>query len=87
MKRITTTFALLRDLFQAGTESVADTLVWGFYYMLKHPTIQEKVQQELDAVVGPNHQIKIQDRHKLPYTGETVKTHFYLKTFITCLFC
>ncbi|KAI8503683.1 cytochrome P450 2 sub U member 1 [Branchiostoma belcheri] len=40
------------DLFFAGIETTTNTLLWGLLYMILNPDIQNKVQQELDAVVG-----------------------------------
>ncbi|KAI8489154.1 cytochrome P450 2 sub U member 1 [Branchiostoma belcheri] len=40
------------DLFFAGIDTTAITLMWSLLYMTLNPDIQNKVQQELDAVVG-----------------------------------
>ncbi|XP_078621651.1 cytochrome P450 2U1-like [Branchiostoma floridae x Branchiostoma japonicum] len=40
------------DLFIAGTETTANTLLWSLLYMTLNPDIQNKVHEELDAVVG-----------------------------------
>lgn len=40
------------DLFSAGSETTATTLAWAVNYMVLHPEVQEKVQQEIDAVLG-----------------------------------
>uniref|UniRef100_A0A8D2PTW0 Uncharacterized protein n=1 Tax=Zosterops lateralis melanops TaxID=1220523 RepID=A0A8D2PTW0_ZOSLA len=60
------------DLFVAGTETTATTLLWALLYMVIYPDIQEKVQKELDAVVGRSHVFCYEDRKKLPYTNAVI---------------
>ncbi|NXG54775.1 CP2J6 protein, partial [Hemiprocne comata] len=60
------------DLFMAGTETTATTLRWALLYMVLYPDIQEKVQKELDAVLGCSHLICYEDRRKLPYTNAVI---------------
>uniref|UniRef100_A0A8C3UFH7 Cytochrome P450 n=1 Tax=Catharus ustulatus TaxID=91951 RepID=A0A8C3UFH7_CATUS len=62
----------LVDLFIAGTETTATTLMWALLYMVIYPEIQEKVQKELDAVVGCSHVFCYEDRKKLPYTNAVI---------------
>ncbi|XP_059711607.1 cytochrome P450 2J4-like isoform X2 [Haemorhous mexicanus] len=44
----------INDLFLGGSETSSTTLNWGLLYMVANPDIQEKVQKELDAVLGPS---------------------------------
>ncbi|NXG44563.1 CP2J2 protein, partial [Psilopogon haemacephalus] len=60
------------DLFLAGTETTATTLRWALLYMVVYPDIQEKVQKELDAVLGRSHLICYEDRKKVPYTNAVI---------------
>uniref|UniRef100_A0A8C8RJ50 Uncharacterized protein n=1 Tax=Pelusios castaneus TaxID=367368 RepID=A0A8C8RJ50_9SAUR len=60
------------DLFLAGTETTATALRWTVLDMVVHPDIQEKVQKELDAVLGPSQLICYVDRKKLPYTNAVI---------------
>ncbi|NXO27415.1 CP2J6 protein, partial [Cisticola juncidis] len=60
------------DLFIAGTETTVTTLLWALLYMVIYPDIQEKVQKELDAVVGCSHVFCYEDRKRLPYTNAVV---------------
>ena len=43
-------FNVVIDLFLAGQETTASTLVWIFFYMLHHPDVQDSVHQEIDQV-------------------------------------
>ncbi|XP_032659771.1 cytochrome P450 2J6-like [Chelonoidis abingdonii] len=60
------------DLFLAGTETTATTLRWALLYMVAYPDIQEKVQKELDTVLGPFQLICYEDRKNLPYTNAVI---------------
>ncbi|CAG7638531.1 unnamed protein product, partial [Allacma fusca] len=44
----------LVDLFQAGTETTSTTLVWSLLFMTKDLQIQEKLQEEVDRIIGPH---------------------------------
>jgi len=62
----------LRTLFMAGTDTTANTLLWGVLYMMIHPDIQAKVQKEIDHVVGRDRLPTCADRSNLPYTEATL---------------
>ncbi|XP_066283558.1 cytochrome P450 2D6-like [Branchiostoma lanceolatum] len=60
-----------QTLFVAGIDTTSTTLRWSLLYMALHPDIQEKVQQELDDVVG-DAVPTLSHRARLPYTEATV---------------
>uniref|UniRef100_A0A3B4A9N8 Cytochrome P450, family 2, subfamily N, polypeptide 13 n=1 Tax=Periophthalmus magnuspinnatus TaxID=409849 RepID=A0A3B4A9N8_9GOBI len=60
------------DLFLAGTETTATTLQWSLIYLIKHPEVQEKVQEEIDRVIEQNRLPTMADRANLPYTDAVV---------------
>ncbi|XP_037830220.1 cytochrome P450 2J6 isoform X1 [Kryptolebias marmoratus] len=60
------------DLFGAGTETTTTTLHWGLLYMIYYPHIQERVQAEIDAVIGPSRQPSISDREDMLYTDAVI---------------
>ncbi|XP_025029005.1 cytochrome P450 2J2-like [Python bivittatus] len=63
---------LLSELFMAGTETTAGTLLWGFLYLMAFPEIQEKCWKEIDTVLGSNASLKCEDRENLPYTNAVI---------------
>uniref|UniRef100_A0A8C9SZZ8 Cytochrome P450 2J2-like n=1 Tax=Scleropages formosus TaxID=113540 RepID=A0A8C9SZZ8_SCLFO len=60
------------DLFTAGTETTSTTLNWALLYMIKYPEIQEKVQAEIDQVLGPSRLATMADRANMPYTDAVI---------------
>ncbi|XP_049963436.1 methyl farnesoate epoxidase-like isoform X2 [Schistocerca serialis cubense] len=59
--------AIIFDLFAAGSDTVSNTLAFAIMYMILYPEVQEKVQKELDTVVGHSRRISLEDRPRLPY--------------------
>ncbi|XP_028818305.1 cytochrome P450 2J2-like isoform X2 [Denticeps clupeoides] len=56
------------DLFLAGTETTSTTLLWALLFLVKYPDVQEKVQAEIDSVIGQSRQPMMSDRPDMPYT-------------------
>ncbi|XP_051521841.1 cytochrome P450 2M1-like [Myxocyprinus asiaticus] len=64
--------SLIWNMFSAGTETTSSTLRHALLMMMKHPDIQERVQRELDEVVGQESWPSIEDRQKMPYTDAVI---------------
>ncbi|XP_072040944.1 cytochrome P450 2J4-like [Amphiura filiformis] len=64
--------ATVSQLFIAGSETTVTTLRWALLYMMAYPEIQDKVQQEIDNVVGRNRLPNISDKEQMPYTEATL---------------
>ncbi|XP_069461878.1 cytochrome P450 2K4-like [Ambystoma mexicanum] len=62
---------IVRNLFSAGMETTATTLRWGLLLMNKYPDVQQKVQGEIERVLG-SAQAKYEDRKKMPYTNAVI---------------
>ncbi|XP_077390425.1 cytochrome P450 2J6-like isoform X2 [Festucalex cinctus] len=60
------------DLVLAGTETSSKTLQWGLIFLIQNPQIQEKVQVEIERVIGPSRFPKMADRAHMPYTNAVI---------------
>ncbi|XP_067417232.1 cytochrome P450 2J5-like [Emydura macquarii macquarii] len=63
---------VITDLFIAGSDSTTITLYWALLYMMAYPDVQERVQKELDTVLGPSRVVQYEDRKSLPYTNAVI---------------
>uniref|UniRef100_A0A2K5QAN4 Steroid 21-hydroxylase n=1 Tax=Cebus imitator TaxID=2715852 RepID=A0A2K5QAN4_CEBIM len=63
------------DLLIGGTETTAVTLSWAVVFLLHHPEIQQRLQEELDHELGPSassSQVPYKDRARLPLLNATI---------------
>ncbi|XP_040286895.1 cytochrome P450 2C15-like [Bufo bufo] len=63
--------ALVADLFGAGMETTSTTLRWAILLMMKYPEIQQKVQNEIERVIG-SAQPQMEHRKQMPYTDAVI---------------
>ncbi|KAF8374266.1 hypothetical protein PRIPAC_80695 [Pristionchus pacificus] len=59
--------AIVVDFWIAGSETLSATLRWAILLFTEYPEIQEKMRDELNAVVGRNRRIEMADKPNLPY--------------------
>ncbi|TDH08111.1 hypothetical protein EPR50_G00094430 [Perca flavescens] len=62
------------DLFLAGSETTSTTLLWALVFLIKNPDIQNKVQAEIDRVIGQTRLPRMADRpnHEIQRMGNIV---------------
>ncbi|KAF3693289.1 Cytochrome P450 2F3 [Channa argus] len=56
------------NLFLAGTETTSSTIRFALSVLIKYPEAQERMQQEIDTVVGQERCPCMEDRKSLPFT-------------------
>jgi cytochrome P450 len=54
----------LTNFFGAGAETTASTITWAYYFMVLHPDVQRKVQEEIDSKIDPNQMITMEDKRR-----------------------
>jgi cytochrome P450 len=59
--------ALMTDMFVAGAGTTSSVLAWFILYMVLHKNVQEKIQVELDIVVGKDRMPVLDDAKNMPY--------------------
>ncbi|ESO03123.1 hypothetical protein HELRODRAFT_157153 [Helobdella robusta] len=72
----------IRDLFLAGTETTATTLLWFIIIMANNQGVQKRVQNELDRVVGSNRLPCLEDKPNLPITEAFILEAMRFKTLV-----
>lgn len=65
-------FYIIGDLFIAGTDTTTNTLLWSLLYMCLYPDVQEKVQAEIDTVIGRDRPPSLTDKSQMPFTEATI---------------
>ncbi|XP_031550021.1 steroid 17-alpha-hydroxylase/17,20 lyase-like [Actinia tenebrosa] len=63
----------MMDVFLAGAETTATTILWVLAYMVSYPEVQACVQKEFDDVIGRERLPSLSDRGSLPYFEATIK--------------
>uniref|UniRef100_K9IY94 Cytochrome P450 n=1 Tax=Desmodus rotundus TaxID=9430 RepID=K9IY94_DESRO len=63
---------VVSDLFSAGMLTTSTTLVWALLFMIRHPDVQRRVQQEIDEVIGQVRPPEMGDQARMPFTMAVV---------------
>ncbi|XP_072534206.1 steroid 17-alpha-hydroxylase/17,20 lyase [Salminus brasiliensis] len=61
------------DIFGAGVETTTTVLKWSIAYLIHHPQVQKKIQEELDSKIGRERHPQLSDRGNLPYLEATIR--------------
>ncbi|XP_023243812.1 cytochrome P450 2F2-like [Centruroides sculpturatus] len=61
-----------QQLFGAGSGTVRESLSWAFLTMAKYPSVQKRVQQEIDNTIGKHRLPDWADHPKLPFTQAVI---------------
>uniref|UniRef100_A0A8D3BNP2 Cytochrome P450, family 17, subfamily A, polypeptide 1 n=1 Tax=Scophthalmus maximus TaxID=52904 RepID=A0A8D3BNP2_SCOMX len=61
------------DIFGAGVETTTTVLKWAVAYLIHHPQVQRRIQEELDSKVGGGRWPQLGDRGSLPYLEATIR--------------
>ena len=70
--KVTSLCATIGDLFFAGAETTSTTLSWSMLYLAVNPSVQKKLQTEIETVVGKSRQVSLSDKPNLPYVEATI---------------
>nr|QJS39421.1 p-coumarate-3-hydroxylase [Rehmannia glutinosa] len=71
-----TIIGLLWDMISAGMDTTTITVEWAMAEMVRNPRVQQKVQEELDRVVGKDRVMTEADIPNLPYLQCVTKECF-----------
>ncbi|XP_017547262.1 cytochrome P450 2G1-like [Pygocentrus nattereri] len=64
--------ATVQNLFLAGTETTSTTIRYALMLLIRHPEIQERMQKEIDTVIGQERSPTMDDRKSLPFTDAVI---------------
>ncbi|KAK4325035.1 hypothetical protein Pmani_004346 [Petrolisthes manimaculis] len=59
---------LVSDMFIVGLDTTVTTLRWCYLFLLREPQIQQRLYQEIEAVIGSDRFPTYEDRLRMPYT-------------------
>ncbi|XP_077052923.1 cytochrome P450 1C2 [Siphateles boraxobius] len=70
------------DLIGAGLDTVSTALNWMLLLLVKHPSIQSKLQEQIDKVVGRDRLPSIEDRSNLAYLDAFIYETMRFTSFV-----
>ncbi|CAG7821422.1 unnamed protein product [Allacma fusca] len=60
--------SILYDLFLGGSQTTSATMSFALLWLAMYPEIQERIRNELTAVIGNDRRATLEDKSRLPYT-------------------
>lgn len=80
-------FGNVLTMLIGGEDSTAATMAWMLHFLIEHPEVQERLQQEIDDVLGEECTLRdIQDAERLPYLEAVAFETMRLKSVFPVLF-
>ncbi|XP_047977853.1 cytochrome P450 71A9-like [Salvia hispanica] len=70
--------AILMEVFVAGTDSVAATIIWTMTELIRNPTVRRKAQQQVREIAKGKPMVDESDLPKLSYLKQVIKESFRL---------
>ncbi|TXG52100.1 hypothetical protein EZV62_021269 [Acer yangbiense] len=77
--------AILMNVFVAGTDTGAATVIWAMTYLMKNPRVMKKVQEEVRNLVGAKGFVDEDDVKRLSYLKDVVKETMRLQPTVPLL--
>ncbi|XP_050203269.1 cytochrome P450 83B1-like [Mercurialis annua] len=65
--------AVLMNMFVAGTDTSAASVIWCMCFLLKYPTTMKKAQEEVRTLIGKKGFVNEDDIQNLPYLKAVIK--------------
>ena len=75
LKDVTT---ICLSVFSEGLSTTSTTLLFNLYCLAKHPQLQDKVREEINTVIGDDHDVTSEHLAKLTYLKAFIKETFRL---------
>nr|CAB3235522.1 cytochrome P450 2C42-like [Phallusia mammillata] len=72
----------VKDLFFAGTETSSNTLSWAVAILLHNPEYMEKMQKEIDSVLGPDEPLTLSHRDSMPMSCAIIQEVMRYRTLV-----
>ncbi|XVF00250.1 hypothetical protein REPUB_Repub03eG0268800 [Reevesia pubescens] len=77
--------AVLMNVFVAGSDTSAGTVIWAMTFLMKNPRSMKKVQEEVRNLIGKKGFVDEDDIHGLPYLKAVIKETFRLQPTVPLL--
>lgn len=63
---------IMCDIFSAGLETVTSTIEWSILFLILNTECQQRIQAEIDNVIGRERMAQLDDLSQMPYTEATI---------------